>query len=388
MHARFKRRLVLFAMAALVAVLAVLQVLAHATGRRDIQGQLEYSAKGVAVSVAQLLMVDIGEYRAFLETKDPASPYYKKMQRLLATIRDESGIVRYIYTERRLDGSTTEYILDAEPAGSPHHSPPGKLEGMDPEKERVFAEKVYAGNMTDDDKWGKLITSYAPILDEGGEVLGLVGVDIDGRHLDRQFRRINLGMAAASLVIACLSLALLLRFSDAILDYMFRDRLTRAFTRGRFERELGSRIAHSAKHSQGLALMMVEPDSDAAAGRGFHDRVLAHVSGATRDSIRPDDCLARYGHRGLALIVADTGSTKIAEVAERLRQTIEGRPMPDGDGGGVRVAVSIGAAVAAVGQSLSAGELVGSAERALAEAKARGNSVVVLGAGEPAGGAG
>jgi diguanylate cyclase (GGDEF)-like protein len=379
MQGRFKRRLVLFAMAALVAALAVMQALAHAAGRRDIQGQLEYSAKGVAVSVAQLLMVDAGEYRAFLEAKDPASPYYKKMQRLLATIRDQSGTVRYIYTERRLDEATTEYILDAEPAGSPHYSPPGKREAMDPEKARVFAEKACAGNMTDDDKWGRLITSYAPIVDEGGEVLGLVGVDIDGGHLDRQFRRINLAMAAAGLAIACLSLALLLRFSDAVLDYVFRDRLTRTLTRGSFERELGGGVARAARGGQGLALMMVEPDPLGPDG-ALRDGALAHAAGAARDSIRPGDRLARYGDRALAVVVAGAGAAEAAEVAERLRRAVEGRPMP----GGAGVTVSVGVAAAA-GRPAGAAELVGGAERALAEARARGNCVVVLaGAGEAA----
>jgi diguanylate cyclase (GGDEF)-like protein len=366
-------------MAAIVAVLATMQALAYVTGRRDIQGQLEASAKGVAVSVAQMLMADVDGYRAFLETRDEAGPYYKKMQRLLQTIKDESGIVKYIYTESKLDEDSTEYILDAEPAGSAHHSPPGRREDMYPEKRRVFDEKDYASDMTDDDKWGKLITSYAPILDENGGVLGLVGVDIDGAHLDRQFRRINVAMAAASLLIAGLSLALLLRFSGAILDYVSSDRLGRAYARARFERELDSRSSRSAKRSQGVALVMVEPDApgggaDGATGR--HHRALAHASGAIADSIRPGDRLARYGNRGLALIVADAGAAMAADVAERLRRTVEGRPMP----GGGRATVSVGVAVGA-GPSVSAGDLVGGAERALAEAKARGNSVVVLGPG-------
>jgi diguanylate cyclase (GGDEF)-like protein len=377
MHERLKKRLVVFAMAAIVSVLVTMQALAYATGRRDIQGQLEASAKGVAVSVAQMLMTDLDGYRAFLETKDEGGAYYKKMQHLLLTIRNESGIVKYIYTERKLDEGSTEYILDAEPVGSPHHSPPGRREDMYPEKRKVFDEKKYASDMTSDAKWGKLITSYAPILDESGEVLGLVGVDIDGVHLDRQFRRINVAMAVASLIISGLSLALLLRFADAILDYVSRDKLGRAFTRVRFERELDSSISRSAKRSQGIALVMVEPDTPGEDATGRHHRALAHVSGAIGDSIRPDDRLARYGNRGLALIVADTGATKVAEVAERLRQTVEARPMP----GGGRATVSVGVAVGA-GPSVSAGDLVGSAERALAEAKARGNSVVVLGPGQ------
>jgi diguanylate cyclase (GGDEF)-like protein len=368
-------------MAALVAVLAVLQALAYVSGWKDIQDQLESGARGVAVSVAQLLMTDIDDYRAFLETKDAGSAYYRKMQHLLSTIRDESGAA-YIYTERRLDEETTEYILDAEPAESSKHSPPGELETMDPEKALVFAGKAHASNMTDDDKWGMLITSYAPVFDESGAVLSLVGVDIEGDHMVRQFRRINVAMAVASLVIVCLSLALLIGFSDRILGYMLKDRLTGAFTTGHFKRELVSRIPRSAKHSHDLALVMVEPDPSGPAwsDRGFRARALAHVSGAIRDSIRPDECLARYGKRGFALIVASAGARNIAEMAERLRQAIGGRPMPGEEGMPAHLTVSIGVAVGG-GQSQSADDLLEKAKEALAMAKAKGNSVVILDAG-------
>jgi len=385
MHRRYKRRLVLYAMAALVAVMAVLQCLAYHFGQKDIRGQLETSAKSVAVSVAQMLMADIDEYRAFLDTKDPDAPYYKKMRRLFAAIREESDVVRYIYTERRLDADTTEYILDAEPMGSKDYSPPGKLETMDPEKEITFSQKAYTHNVTDDDKWGSLITAYAPILDEGGEVLGLVGVDIEGKHLRNQLLKAIWTMIALNLIIVCLSLALLMGFSDAILDYMTKDRLTRAFTEKRFKRELVGRISHSAKHGQQLALIMVEPDllghDGGGPGEGLRDRALVHVSRVMRNSIRPGDCLAHYGNKGLALIMADTGAIHVRDVAERLRQTIEDSPMPaEGGGGGtVRATVSIGVVVSG-DPPQSADDLVG--ERALGQAKAKGNAVAVLGAGE------
>jgi diguanylate cyclase (GGDEF)-like protein len=324
-------------------------------------------------------MADIDGYKAFLDTMDTENAYYKRMQRHLAAIKEESGIVRYIYTERRLDEKTTEYVLDAEPTGSSDYSPPGKREGMDPEKEAVFAKKAHASNMTDNE-WGRLITTYAPILDEDGEVVGVVGVDIDGRHLDSQFRRINLALMVSSLAIVCLSLVSLLGFSDAILGLILKDRATGALTKKLFERELGSRVLHSAKHRQMLALMVVEPDlsKEAQATDGLHNKVLAHISGAIKDYIRPDDCLARYGDKGLALIVANTGATNLKDVADRLRMAVEAKPMQGEPGGAdLKLAVNIGVAV---GDGLTHGpeELADSAERALALAKAEGNPVAIL----------
>jgi len=382
MHKRYKRRLITVAMVAVVAVLALLCFLAYFFGKRDIQGQLESSATSVAVSVAQLLMSDTDGYKAFLKTMDAKDPYYKKMQRHLAAIKEESGIVRYIYTERKLDEKTTEYVLDAEPPESGDYSPPGKQEAMDPEKVAVFAKKKHASNMTNNE-WGRLITTYAPILDETGQVLGVVGVDIEGRHLDSQFRRINIALAVSSLVIVCLSLVSLLGFSDALLGLILKDRATGALTKKLFERELGSRILHSAKHRQMLALMVVEPDlpKAAQAADGIHNKALAHVSGAIKEYIRPDDCLARYGDRGLALIVANTGATNIKDVAERLRMAVEAKPMQsEPDGEALKLAVNIGVAVGD-GLSHSPEELADSAERALALAKADGNAVAILRAG-------
>jgi hypothetical protein len=334
-------------MAALASVLAALQALACAAGRRDIRGQLESTAKGVAVSVAQMLMADAGEYRAFLASGDRGGPYCEKMRRLLATIRDESGVVRHIYVVGALGAGGAGRVLDA-----------------GPERASAPKEKKRGGGR------GGQITSYAPVLDGDGGALGLVGVDIDGTHLDRQFRRMNAAMSAASLVIAALSLALLLRFSDAILDCASRDGLAWAFSKARFERELGAGVSRAARRGHGVALALVEPDPPG----GGHRLALAHVSGAVADSVAPGCLLgrpARYGSRGMALVLAPAGA---AEAAEALRRAVEARPAPDGDGPPAKITVSVGVAVG--GPSAGPADLVCGAERALAEAKAKGNSVV------------
>jgi diguanylate cyclase (GGDEF)-like protein len=383
MNKRYKMRLVASCMMGVMAVLASVHALVFVFGREDIQSHLESSSKALAASVAQMVAMDAEGYRKFLAARDAESAYYKKMQDRLAAIKRENANIRYIYTERRLDAKSTEFILDAEPAWDPRHSPPGSDDTNNPKKEMVFTSSVTVGHRSSPgDKWGRLITAYSPILGDDGENLGLAGVDMDGGHLYRQLRRVSRAVALVNLVIICLSLAFILGFSDTILDRLLKDKLTGAFAKRHFDALLDGEILRSVKHRRGLALMMLDLDHfkrvNDTYGHAFGDRVLAAASEAIRASVRPDDTFVRYGGEEFAVIVAGATPKGALDAAERVRRAVEAAPVFNEETNAmVQMTLSIGVANFA-DPSQSAAYLLEGADRALYRAKAKRNAVAVF----------
>jgi diguanylate cyclase (GGDEF)-like protein len=188
-------------------------------------------------------------------------------------------------------------------------------------------------------------------------------------------------MAALSAIVACLSLALLLKFSDPIVDRLLKDKPTGAFAKRHFDDLLNYEVRRPARHPKGLALMMLDLDRFKAVndeyGHAFGDRVLASVSEVIRGSIRSDDAFVRCGGDEFAVIMANAAPDGAADAAERVRRAVEAAPVPPGDGRApVRVTVSVGVASLAP-PPRGAKELAGRPDRALYRAKETRNSVVV-----------
>jgi diguanylate cyclase (GGDEF)-like protein len=405
---RSRRRLIFLSTAVMLAVLGGVQAVALRIGWLDARQQLESSAKGVAVSVAHTLSLDPEGYRDFsalsmavaaeaaamsmpLDSKEyqefsgaraAESAYYKKMHFHLKSIKEETGNIKFIATENKLDEKTTAFVLDAEEIGSMEYSPPGSPGVNHSGKDPVFTRGVptsYSGHAASADLWGKTITGNAPIRAEDGEILGSVGVDIDAKYVWHQFRTTILTLLVADLVIMALFIASVFGFSGTILDSMFMDKLTGAFSKRHFDALLRDGIQRCIKYKHGLALMMMDLDHfkniNDTYGHPFGDRVLANVSKVIRGSIRPEDVFVRYGGEEFALIVASAGAKNVMDVAERLRLAVENRPTFNEERNIlVGVTVSIGVA-RFINLSQTPQELVENADKALYAAKGTRNSV-------------
>jgi len=374
-------------MVVLVAVLASIQTLVFFIGQEDIQDQLEASAKGMAAAVGEMVSIDVAHYKEFLQTMDTDSPYYNEMRERLRKIKRASSAIKYISTEKRVDEKQTKFILDAEPIHEvKQYSPPGEKDPNNLEKESVFRDNMIVGRRSSgSDKWGKLISAYAPIRDTDGSNIGLVGVDMDGQHLYRQFHRINRAMTLANLVIIALSLVSLLSFADAILDRMLRDKLTGAFAKRHFEGLLDDGIKRSIRHRSGLALVMLDLDHFKAVndtyGHVFGDKVLVSVSKAIKGSIRPEDSFVRVGGEEFAVIMANMDTKNALEAAERMRRAVEDAPVFNEEfNAQVKTTISLGVANFS-DLSKGAKELVENADKALYDAKVTRNTVALF-AGE------
>ncbi|MFN7724037.1 MAG: GGDEF domain-containing protein [Rubrivivax sp.] len=132
------------------------------------------------------------------------------------------------------------------------------------------------------------------------------------------------------------------------------------------------------RYGTGAALLLVDvdrfqriPDTlGAAAG----DQVLLALARHTEPTLRGADALARFGGAQMAVWLAHADPLGALDVAERIREGIEGLPIPQPHGD-LHVTVSVGvAALRPAHQNLAA--LIEDAEAALQAAKAAGGNCV------------
>jgi len=155
------------------------------------------------------------------------------------------------------------------------------------------------------------------------------------------------------------------------------DELTGLSNRRHFLEVAAEVLAHEHRHDRTVSVIMIDADRFKSINDEFGhqagDQVLRRIGETLREASRVGDRVGRYGGEEFAMVLPETDADAAREVGERLRATIEQlRVTPDD-----RVlTISLGVAEATLGESLHT--VLGRADRALYEAKARGRNRVVV----------
>ncbi|NRA32041.1 MAG: GGDEF domain-containing protein [Polyangiaceae bacterium] len=160
-----------------------------------------------------------------------------------------------------------------------------------------------------------------------------------------------------------------------------RDRLTGAYNRGVFDDRLDSELAFSTRHGSALTLMMLDIDRfksfNDEHGHLAGDEVLKHVAAIVDTTVRTEDTFARYGGEEFAVIARGISPSNADVLGERIRTAIEKLRIP-WEGQELKVTASLGIATMTSDVVFSdAAAVIGAADLALYEAKARGRNVCV-----------
>jgi diguanylate cyclase (GGDEF)-like protein len=151
------------------------------------------------------------------------------------------------------------------------------------------------------------------------------------------------------------------------------DPLTGVWNRRAFE---GMLDAHVARR-QRFALLFVDVDHfkrvNDLCGHDAGDAVLAHLAGVLAADVRPGDAAARLGGEEFVVLLLAANAEGACAAAERLRMAAACAA----PGGPPAITVSIGVAVAELGDESSADDLLRRADAALYAAKRAGRDRVV-----------
>jgi diguanylate cyclase (GGDEF)-like protein len=377
-------------MVALLTILAVIHLAIYMALQWSVTEQLRRKAKSVSISVAGHIMADIENYKSFVEAVKARgadcewyvdSEYFRKMTAHFATIKAAGGFA-HIYTEHRIDAETTKFFLNAEPMGDSGHSP-GKIDLNDAEKELVFStEQPHAFRFTDT-PWGSLLRGLSPILDRDGQMIGIVGVDLDSTVLYRYLNRLQKVLLVTYVFIIGLVAFILLRYFDSVLEAIFKDKLTGAYRKRYAETLIHDEIAAAIKGKHGLALLVLDLDHfkkiNDTYGHVFGDKVLTFMSEVIKNSLRANDYFIRYGGEEFIITVPSVSEPRAMEIAERIRREIEDCEIFNEDKNTVvKITISIGVATLD-DTAICAQEFINNADTALYAAKMTRNSVVAFG---------
>jgi len=158
----------------------------------------ELGEKSINIAERAAGKIDIEAFKTLKVQADEKKSTYIKMQRDLNEILEVSG-AKYVYTMRKDLSGNFVYVID----GSEDFSHIGDVEeevcqGF----EEVYSGEVYISKDVDITEWGTLMSSYYPLKDKDGTVVGFVGVDYDAEKLYIEFQSFKM-------VILILSLGLL-----------------------------------------------------------------------------------------------------------------------------------------------------------------------------------
>ncbi|MEM9429963.1 MAG: diguanylate cyclase [Pseudomonadota bacterium] len=141
------------------------------------------------------------------------------------------------------------------------------------------------------------------------------------------------------------------------------------------------RLLREARHRGAMsALFMLDIDHfknvNDRHGHLAGDVALIEVARRLRAMAGPRDFLARFGGEEFLLLRTSTTSQDVGALAERLRSSVEGRPIALPCGHTIKLTASLGVAIAPASGDCTLDQLVRSADRALYTCKAAGRNCV------------
>lgn len=164
----------------------------YASARASILNEIRHQAMGVAVAIAAA--IDPADLEAVQTLDDAASPAFRRVQSLLDRVSIENPDVRYAYTMRRSqrDGASPsdyEFIVDGSPRDANQNGkidpdeicePIGRLYDASPLPAMLDAwyRPGADADVQPDPPYPDLMSGYAPVRNERGQPVAIVGVDI------------------------------------------------------------------------------------------------------------------------------------------------------------------------------------------------------------------
>lgn len=162
--------------------------------------------------------------------------------------------------------------------------------------------------------------------------------------------------------------------NDELKEMAIKDSLTELYNNKYIFETLELKTRNAKQTGEHLSLIMIDIDNfkriNDTFGHLFGDRVIREVSQAILDSTRDTDIPGRYGGEEFIIVLSDTPKAIAMEIAERIREKVEGLEYDEN----IHITVSIGVSEMT---EHSPNFLVGAADINLYKAKHQGKNRVV-----------
>lgn len=184
---------------------------------------VQAEARASATAIAEA--VDFTDHDLIVAETDVSLPVYQRIFSDLNLAAEVHPSLTYVYTMRKLDSGEWVFVIDAD-------IPEDENENgvIDPDEASALPGEVYdftccpwidaalRGAVADEevttDIWGSWISGYAPIFDENGQAVGIVGVDIAAEGYVEEISNLR------DLILRTLGLTVLLTLTFGIFGLM------------------------------------------------------------------------------------------------------------------------------------------------------------------------
>ena len=150
------------------------------TVSNSVQQSLSNWLKNTAAMSSQMLDGDL--YTTFTDESQMDSDEYLQEVTKLRKIQNSMNIT-YVYTFR-MNGEKIEFVLDADDSEE-QASIGEEYDYLEEEMEIAFNGTPSVGKEPYTDDFGTFLSAYAPILNSNGDVVGIVGADIDASEIGK-----------------------------------------------------------------------------------------------------------------------------------------------------------------------------------------------------------
>ena len=182
----------------------------------------------------------------------------------------------------------------------------------------------------------------------------------------------------AAVVSACIENA---RLHEHIKLVGLHDALTGVNNRRFFDQRLGEEVSRAIRAGSALSCLFIDLDFfkrvNDLHGHQAGDAALKQVANLLEERLRQNDVLARYGGEEFIILLADTGASDAALIAEQIRARVANAQFAIPSGKTLNVTLSIGVATLSPQNDIRDGkDLIAAADQAVYAAKLSGRNQV------------
>ncbi len=213
-----KNKLIIFTCTLMVIIISIIGIVGY-TKIISLAEQM-MGEKAISIARAALINIDIEQFKAMKEEGEE-HPYYEEFRQYLYNLKNKIDVT-YLYTVDIYDKDNIVYLVDGSdiPDGE-YFSSFGELDTIDSYGDELFkaldGEDSY-GNIYDGQEWGYLLSAFIPIVDNKGEVIGIIGCDISAEKIMNRTQRIRYILISILIFLVVLNMLLMTFF----LRYIFK----------------------------------------------------------------------------------------------------------------------------------------------------------------------
>ncbi|HOW96977.1 MAG TPA: hypothetical protein PK634_04240, partial [Kiritimatiellia bacterium] len=205
-------------LAAASLIVLLLFALLYISARRSVINEIRHQAMGIAIAVAESL--DPADLEQVHKPEHIGTPPYQRVQHYLGRVVSSNSDIRYIYTMRRalredareddyefvVDGPARDIDEDGVIAADEESELPGKAYSARhlPELVAAWRQPMADPEVSPDPPYPDLMSGYAPVHNERGQTVAIVGADITATTVRAKLLALQIVIATVWVVLTLL----------------------------------------------------------------------------------------------------------------------------------------------------------------------------------------